>query len=635
MKGYAGKVLHVDLSNCTFEVENPGESFYRTYIGGSCLGAYYVMKGMKKGIEALSPESVLVFSIGPLAGSTISGSARHAVTGKSPQTGGIMASEGGGYWAPELKWAGFDAIVIKGKAKKPVYLWIHDGEFQLRDAGNIWGKTTKDAQSTIREELGDSRIRVAQIGVAGETLCNYANIVNELGHFNGRGGLGAVMGSKMLRAIAVRGTAKPDYYDRDSIMALAKKGVQTIKNSEGLQGFRVFGTNNCVDEHIGLGGLPTKNWSSGTFTHENDLTPAAWNEAIIEPGTCYACAQSCKRHVDGKKTNLVDPSYGGPEYETVGMLGSNLCISDKVAICQINEICAKYAFDTISFGGTVGFIMECFEKGILNESDTGGLSITFGNIDAVVKLAEMTGKSEGFGKFVAEGSAYMAKKIGKGSEKLLITVKNKELPAHMPQAKGSLGLAYALVPYGADHVSGQMDPTLGVMPLPYQMQGLGFDRAVDPSQMNSEKAKLFWRTQMAYSMMDTASVCLLTFSFWTAYDLDDLVSGINAATGWKMNLYELMMVGERRLQMMRAYNVLEGFTSEDDVLPEKLFIPLEGGITDGIAMDKDAFFKAREFYYELAGWTAEGNAPSTARLLLLNLDWVVDYLESDNKVIGY
>ncbi len=626
MKGFAGKILHVNLNEGTFLVERPDEQFYRTYIGGSCLGTYYVMKGMEKGTEPLSPESVLVFSIGPLAGAAISGASRHAVTGKSPQTGGIMASEGGGYWAPELKWAGFDAIVLTGKSEKPVYLWIHNGDVELRDAVSIWGKTTKEAQTIIRDELGDDKIRVAQIGVAGETGCNYANIVNELAHFNGRGGLGAVMGSKNLRAIAVRGTSKPDYFDQEGIKALAKKGAETIRDSSGLQGFKKYGTNGCVDEHIGLGGLPTRNWSSGVFEGQDDLTPVAWNDALIKPGTCFGCAQSCKRHIDGNKTDAVDPAYGGPEYETVGMVGPNLCISDKVAICQINEICSKYAFDTISFGATASFIMECFEKGLLTEADTGGLSITFGNVDAVLKLAEQIGRGEGFGKLAAEGSAFLAQKIGKGSEKFLLTVKNKEFPAHMPQAKASLGLAYALVPYGADHVSSQMDPTIGVAPLPYQMKGLGFDRAEDPSEMNLEKAKLFWRTQVAYSMMDTASVCLLAFSFWTAYDLDDLVQGINVATGWKMNLYELMMVGERRLQMMRAFNAKEGFTSTDDVLPEKLFIPLKGGITDGVAMDKDAFFKARDLYYELAGWTTENNAPSTARLLSLNLDWVTDYL---------
>lgn len=626
MKGYAGNILHVNLTAGTLSVEQPDESFYRMYLGGSCLGTYYVMQGMPAGTTALSEESVLVFSVGPITGSNISGAARHSVTGKSPQTGGIMASEAGGYWAPELKWAGFDAVVITGKASAPAYLWIHDGEFEIRPAGHLWGKTTKEAQSLIREELADAKIRIAQIGAAGENGCLYANIVNELAHFNGRGGLGAVMGSKNLRAIAVRGTKKPEFHNPEGMSEMARKGVKTIREDEGLQSFKANGTNNVVTEHIGYSGLPTRNWQSGVFEGQDELRPEAWNEAIIKPGTCYACAQSCKRHVDGSKTNLIDPAYGGPEYETVGMCGSNLGIADKVAICKINEICAMYAFDTISFGATASFAMECFENGLIDQTFTGGLDLRFGNASAAIQLAELTGRSEGFGQWIAEGSAALAKRIGQGSEQYLLTVKNKEFPAHMPQAKAAMGLAYALVPFGSDHVSVEMDPVIGAEPLGYQIKALGFDRAEDPMEMNLEKAKLFWRTQCAYSLCDSASVCILAIGFGMAYDLDDLVAAINHATGWRTNLYELLMIGERRLQLMRAFNCREGFTNEDDTLPAKMFRPLKGGMTDGCKIDREAFLKAREFYYQMAGWTDANGAPTAVRLLSLNLDWVVETL---------
>ena len=626
MKGFAGKILHVDLSSRQFHVEEPGEKFYRTYIGGSALGTYYLLKEMAPKTDPLSPESVLVFSIGPMGGAAISGVSRHSVTGKSPQTGGIMASEAGGYWAPELKKAGFDAVVLKGKADAPVYLWIKDGQYELRDAAALWGKTTKEVQTSIREEHDDNRIRVAQIGTAGENGCLYANITNELAHFNGRGGLGTVMGSKNLRAIAVRGTGQPDFFDPEAIKAFAKKGAETIKNSEGLQGFKLHGTMGMVDEHVTYGGLPTRNWSSGHFEGQEKLLSEEWNKELIKPGTCFGCVQSCKRHVDGSKTTVLDPSYGGPEYETVGMVGPNLCISDKVAIARINENCARYGLDTISFGATVSFLMECYESGLIDKAYTEGLDLRFGNSEAAVSLSEMTGTGTGFGRKVARGSAALAREIGQGSEKYLLTVKNKEFPAHMPQTKASLGLAYAVVPFGSDHVSSQMDPTMGVEPLPYQMAGIGFDRAEDPSEMNDEKAKLFWRTQLAYSMFDTADVCVLAFSFWTAYDLEDLVYGINAATGWKMTLYELMMVGERRIQMMRVFNQREGFTEKDDVLPEKLFTPLKGGLSDGMVMDREAFFKTRDLYYRMAGWTGKNSTPTEDRLTLLNLEWVHEYL---------
>lgn len=626
MKGYAGKILHVNLTTGVIEIEYPSEKFYRQYVGGSCLGTYYVMNGMKKGVSALSPESIIVFAIGPIAGTRISGAARHSVTAKSPLTGGIVSSEAGGYWAPELKFAGFDAVVITGKAEKPSYLWIYDGLFELRDASGIWGKTTKDAQECIREELNDNRIRVAQIGCAGESLCNYANIVNELAHFNGRGGLGAVMGSKNLRAIAVRGRQTPDFYDEAGLSNFGRNTVKRILESEDLQGFKMNGTIGCVDEHISVSGLPTRNWTSGVFEGQEELTTEAWKD-VIKPGTCFACAQSCKRHVDGRKTKEVDPSYGGPEYETVGMCGPNLGIANRLTICKINELTAKYAYDSISFGATVSFLMECYEKGYIDNEYTEGLVLSFGNSEAVLKLAEMTGRGEGFGKKVALGSAELAREIGQNSKELLLTVKNKEMPAHMPQTKTAVGLMYALTPIGADHISGEMDGNISVEPLSYQFAGLGCDRAEDPFETNLEKAKFFWRSHMAYSLLDTASVCILAFGFGMACDLDDLVQSINYSTGWKTNLYEMMMVGERRIQMMRAFNVREGLTKEDDMLPEKLFTPLKGGITDGMAIDREAFQEARNFYYEMAGWEGNSGVPATARLLSLNLDWVVDYLK--------
>jgi aldehyde:ferredoxin oxidoreductase len=627
MKGYAGKILHVNLTSGLFTVEEPQEEFYRMYIGGSSLGTYYVMKGMVPGTDPLSPGSVLVFSVGPIAGSNISGAARHAVTGKSPQTGGIMASEAGGYWAPDFKRAGFDAVVITGKSEKPVYLFIHDKQYEICSAASIWGTTTKEAQEIIRKEHGDAKIRVVQIGRSGENLCNYACIVNELAHFNGRGGLGAVMGSKNLRAVAVRGTNKPDFFDNEGMQAFARKGIEKIKNSTDLQDFKQNGTHNVVIENIGLGGLPTRNWTSGVFEAQDELLPSAWNQAIIKPGTCYGCAQSCKRHIDGKKTDSIDPDYGGPEYETVAMCGSNLGISDKTTICKINEIAAKYAFDTISFGATLGFVMECYEQGIISTSDTDGYECNFGNIETAVQLAELTGRGEGFGKMLAMGSEPLADHFGCGSNKLLITSKKKEFPAHMPQSKAALALTYALVPFGSDHISIEMDPCISTLPLSKEIKALGFDRAEDPMELNDEKAKLFWRTQCAYSMMDTVCVCILAMGFGMTYTLDDIVEAVNFATGWETNLYELMMAGERRLHLMRAFNVKEGFSNEDDVLPEKMFTPITGGMTDGAVIDKERFFQTREFYYDMAGWTGKNNAPSASRLKSVNLDWVLDYLK--------
>ncbi len=626
MKGYNGKILHINLTEQKFEIERPNEDFYRKYVGGSCMGVYYVMQGTEQGVDPLSPDNVIAFTVGPLTGSNISGASRHSVTAKSPLTGGIATSEGGGYFAPEMKKAGFDAIVLTGKAETPSYLWICDGEYSLLDAAEIWGKTTGEAQAHIRNYHEDQKIRVAQIGCAGETLCRYANIVNELAHFNGRGGLGAVMGSKNLRAIAVRGTQKPDFFDPEGMKIFARKGINRIRESVGLQSFKQNGTIGCVVENSALGGLPTRNWTSGTFENVDKLMPEAWNEEIIKPGTCYACAQSCKRHVDKSKTDRIDAKYGGPEYETIGMCGSNLGISDKLAICKINEICAMYAMDTVSFGATMGFIMECFEKGIITAEDTEGFDCHFGNSESVIRLAEMTGTGTGFGKLIALGSERLSGIFGNNSSKLLITVKKKEFPAHMPQTKAVLGLSYALVSFGSDHVSVEMDPSLGTYPLSNRLKSFGFDRIEAPDELNSEKAKLFWRTQRAYALVDTASVCIMIFGFGGAYSFDELVDAINFATGWETNLYEMLMVGERGLQMMRAFNIREGFDKDDDKLPLKLSTPLADGISEGKVVNEADFNETREQYYEMAGWVGEKGEPSKTRLMSLNLDWVGEYI---------
>ncbi len=618
----------MNLTTGKFGIEEPAEEIYRKYVGGSCLGTYYLLKELTPGTAALSPENVLVFSTGPIAGSKISGAARHAVTSKSPQTGGIMASEAGGFWAPEFRKAGFDALVIRGKAARPSYIWIHDGEFEIRSADAIWGLKTKEAQREIRRELGDERIRVAQTGPAGENLCLYANIVNELAHFNGRGGLGAVMGSKNLRAIAVRGRTDPDFCDKQGMKEIAKRGAVRIRDSEDYQGFKMDGTDGCVDENVGLGGLPTNNWQSGFFSESDNLTPAAWNAELIKPGTCYACAQSCKRHVDPEKTDEVDPVYGGPEYETVGMCGSNLGISDKLAICRINAIAAAYAFDTISFGATLSFVFECFENGLIGTEDTDGIDCSFGNVESALKIAELTGKGEGFGRQIAKGSAVLAEEYGEESRQYLLTVKGKEFPAHMPQTKAALALTYALVPFGSDHCSIEMDPSISNKPFAEDLQVLGLENAEDPYELNLEKAKLFWRTQLGYSLMDTASVCLLAFGFGMCYTLGELVEAINYSTGWNTNFYEMMLVAERRLQMMRVFNIREGFTNEDDKLPEKLFKPLKGGITDGMSVDREAFRQSRECYYRLAGWTGKNGAPEYCRLLALGLEWLCELVPS-------
>lgn len=626
--GINGKILHVNLTSEKFYIEEPDEKFYRKYVGGNCMGGYYMLKNMEPHIDPFDERNIIVFSVSPATGAPVSGTSRHCVTSKSPLTNTIASSEAGGYWAPEFKCTGFDAIVITGRASKPVYLWIHDGLYELRDARNCWGMITGDAQRVIREELGDEKVRIALIGPGGENLVRYANISNELGHFNGRNGMGAVMGSKNLKAVAVRGTLKQDFYDMDRIQEIAREAARRVKEVPSAAAFKELGTNQNFEWHAPIGGVPTRNWTSGTFENVEKINAQTLKDTVLKKsGTCWACVQSCKRVVEVKEPPYVDPAYGGPEYESAAMCGSNLGIGDLIAISKINELCSKYTLDTISFGGTVGFVMECYEKGVITSADTDGIELKYGSAESVIKLVEMVGKREGVGDLLAEGTARVAEKWGDNAKELAVHVKGKEFPAHMPQVKASLGLAYACMPYGPDHVSSEHDPAIAAEPLSYKLLGLGIDKAEDPAVLNYEKSKLFWVTQCDYSIVDSFSLCQFIFGHWTIFDLNELVDFVNAVTGWNTNLYELMKIGERRVQIFHAFNQREGFTPADDVLPEKLFKPLDNvGPSAGFKVDKEAFMKSRERYYQLAGWDAETGKVLDTRLIQLGLDWIIDLL---------
>ncbi|TFG59180.1 MAG: aldehyde ferredoxin oxidoreductase, partial [Spirochaetales bacterium] len=575
-----------------------------------------------------SPGNVLAFTISPLTGAALSGASRHCVTSKSPLTGTIASSEAGGFWGPELKFAGFDGIIIKGKSPKPVYLWIKDGVCEIRNAEHIWGKVTGDAQDTIREELADSRTRVALIGPSGEKTVSFACITNELKHFNGRNGLGAVMGSKNLKAIAVRGTGKPEFADPDFIKGLAKQAAEVMARGDFFTDFKRSGTTLNVEWNTATGGLPTRNWTMGSFPEQDKLLGERYAADMMDgPGTCWACAQACKRDIKHGITDPVeiDPRYGGPEYETIGMCGSNLLIHDFNTIAAINQTASKYCVDTISLGGVIGFAMECFEKGIIDSKKLDGLELSFGNGKAAMALAEKIVKREGVGDLLAKGTRAAAAAFGPAAERIAVHVKGKEFPAHMAQTKGSLGLAYALNCFGPDHVSSEHDGAIASDPVGERLQGFGFYDTTDPTVINFEKAKLLAYSQRYVSGIDSVSTCNFIFNTWSMFGFGDLMDFIRAATGWEYTLFEFMLLGERRLNMMRAFNTREGFRAKDDDLPEKLFSdPLQDkGPAGGRKINRDDFNKAKEAYYVINGWDPATGIPGEYKLRELGLDWAL------------
>lgn len=627
--GYNGRILHVDLTTETLRVEEPASEFYRRYYGGSALGLYYLLKNTPANADPLGPENTLVLALSAVTGAPISGQSRVTAVAKSPLTGLVGDSQAGGFWPAELKFAGFDAIVIRGRAARPVYLCIHDGEGELRDAAQLWGRVTGEAETSIREELGDERIQVLQCGPAGEKGVRFAALLNMCNRANGRTGMGAVMGSKNLRAVAVRGATRPKLADAAALGDLARWGADHLADSD-VAGLALLGTPEIVAPQNAVGGLPTRNYSTGVFEGYERISGERIDQTILRGrDTCYACAVRCKRVVEVTQGSYkVDALYGGPEYETLAAFGSYCGVHQLEAVARANQICNQYGLDTISCGGTVAWAMECFEKGIIDKEDTGGVELRFGNAAAMVKMTEMIARREGFGDILAEGSARAAEVVGKGSDELLTTVKGEEAPAHMPQVKRSLALIYAVNPFGADHQSHEhddsYDPEGGYLE---QMAELGLLDPRPGEVLDSEKVRYAFYTQCVYSFLDSLNLCQFVWGpAWHLYGLDQTVEMVRAVTGWKVSVWELMKLGERRLNMLRAFNAREGVGREADVLPQKFFEPLEGGPSHGLAIDENEVERAVDTYYGMAGWDQDKATPTRAKLEELGIGWVADEL---------
>jgi aldehyde:ferredoxin oxidoreductase len=565
-------------------------------------------------------------AVGPATGTPISGQSRMTAVAKSPLTDAIGDSQCGGFLPAEIKFAGFDAIVVRGRAEEPVYLWLHDGEAELRPARHLWGKTTGEAQAILRQELGDEKVEVAQCGIGGENGVRFASIINMANRANGRTGMGAVMGSKNLKAIAVRGTTRPQVADRKALQALAKWGADHFEES-GIYTLGVYGTAQNVGSLHHAGMLPTGNWCSGVFDGGwQSLDGATLKDTLLkERDTCYACIVRCKRVVEAENGYKLDPLYGGPEYETIAAFGSYARNSDLRAVAYANQLCNMYGIDTISCGATIAWAIDCFENGILTRADTGGLELRWGDGDMIVRLTEMIARREGFGAVLAEGSARAAARFGKEAEELLSVVKKQELPAHEPRVKRSLSLIYAVNPFGADHQSSEHDGSYAAFP--ERMAQIGLTDPQPAEVMNEEKVRYALTTQYAYSCLDSVSVCQFVFGpAWHLYSMEQLAELMQAVTGWDVTVPELLRVGERRLNLLRAFNAREGIGREQDVLPAKAKNPLAGGPTEGIQVTDEELEWAKDRYYALAGWDVSTGMPTRQKLVGLDLEWVADKL---------
>lgn len=639
--GYNGKILRVDLTSGKISIEEPEENIYRRYLGGTGIGVYYLLKELKPGVDPLGAENKLIFASGLITGAPIGGTARNAIVTKSPMSNGINTSEAGGYWGAELKRAGFDAVIIEGRAAKPVYLWIEDGRAEIKDASHLWGKSVGETQDMMRQELDDSAVRTALIGPGGEKLVRFACVVNDLGHFSGRGGTGAVMGSKNLKGIAVRGHNSPTAADPEGVKELTKWVLSMAKSDPFLVGQTAVGTIDGPVGYSAAGGYCVRNFQAGVFPGvEEKLSPEAYFEELGRGrGSCYACPIHCKHEVKIKDTHGIefDRYHGhGMEYESLTSFGPLCDIGDIQAIACANELCTAYGVDTISCGATIACAMECFEKGLITLDDTGGLKLEFGNVEAMVKVVGMICERQGFGDILAEGSLRATKKFGKGAEQYAMQTRGVELAMQNPYFKPILGLGYAVCPTGGDHVrnhtmihvvdaevAGKGSHTEARDELLEQYKSLG---RVAPQYRreltNTENIRTLISLSIFYTVFDSVGICWLA-SPGVYSKIAEMVSKL---TGWDANLYVLMKAGERTLQMMRAFNVREGFTRDDDRIPERFHQPLASGPLKGAKLDKEEFEKAKDIYYSMIGWDAHGN-PTRGKLMELDIEWVADELQ--------
>lgn len=633
MYGTTAKILRVDLTNDTIETEILSDDFYRLYPGGKALAGYILLNELPAHTDPLAPENVLVIANGVMTGAPVSTATRYVVSARSPLTNGYGKSEAGGFWGPELKMAGWEAIVVKGKASGPVYLWINDGEVEIRPAEHLWGRLTAEVQEKIRAELGDEKIRILQTGPAGENLVRYAGLTNDLRHFNGRNGLGAVMGSKNLRAIAVRGNQRYQSlaYDAKALMGIGSKLAKRVRENPLSWDLQQRGTPGLV-EPLNTGGiLPTRNFRQGAFEEIDNLKWEVYEKELLTARrSCYACAVRCKREVaiNGKVSE-----YGGPEYETVGAFGPNCGVDDLQAVAKAGELCNAYMLDSISTGGTIAFAMECFEHGLLTLEETDGIDLRFGNTDAMLKMIEMIARREGIGDLLAEGSRRAAEKIGGDAHLFAMQVKGQELAMHEPRGKYNVGMGYAISEIGADHLVVAHDPGF-VNPNSIQFKSarnLGIEKALPARSLGDDKMVHFYILEKWGSLEKVVGYCFFGPSPRSFIPVEEVLASIKAATGWTLSMEDALQIGERATNMARIFNLREGFSRKDDTLPEQLFQGLENGALKGNAIPRAEFEQSLTSLYRLKGWDPETGIPTRERLATLSLDWAVEMLPLETK----
>ena len=612
--GYWRKILRVDLSNKRTRVTEIGEDVLKKVIGGAGLGAWILKNELPGKTDAYAPENLLIFATGPFQGPTVPGGAKFSIISNSPVTGTFADTAGGADWGPSFKDCGYDAVVIKGKADKPVYLYINDDKVEIKNATKLWGKDTYQTDDAVKEELGDEKAAIAAIGPAGERKVAIACVAMDKHSFAGRAGLGAVMGGKNLKAIAVKGTKKVPVADEAKTKELIMEYQRLLHKNVKENGFRQHGTPVLCETAEGLGDMPIKYWDGDVWPEgAKSLGAPHYTEVLnAKPWPCSYCPVGCHRKI--KITDPPEYAYEGvgPEYETLGMMGTNLMIGDPKVVAMGNDIANRLGVDTISLGAMVGFAMDCFEQGLITEKDTGGIKIKFGDVKVFLELCRQIGSKEGFGAIFADGTLKAAERISPKAVERVVHCKGLDFPAHDARACISLAPSYATGTRGACHFRGPCeDVEMGGFFMPETGIRQGCVKFFERENQSLVAAKC----QDLGGLVNSLVLCMFMVD-GANWSLTDLAKLFNAITGWNYSVQELMAAGERIFNLQRLLNIRDGYDGKTDRLPKKMYNSAKEGFRAGKVIP---FKELMKDYYKLRGWDDKG---IPTRQTLANLELV-------------
>ena len=608
--GYMGKLLFVDLTKRKVREEELLQETARAFVGGYGIGARMIIEHTKAGADPLGPENIFGIGTGPFTLSGVVSSCRFTTMGKSPLTGFWGDANSGGNFANALKASGYDIVFFEGRADYPVYLLIDNGKVEIKDARHLWGKDTEVTEALIRQENNNKNLKIALIGPGGERLSRIAAVINDRGRAAARSGLGAVMGSKNLKAMVAYGDGEVPVAKPNELRAHIKNLVPHIQKST--ESFGKYGTSGGIDNYEKMGNFPLKNWRDGRWAGAKKISGVTMHDTILSGRrACMHCPIACGRHVKVTEGPHAPMDCEGPEYETIGTLGGICLVDDLVAIAKANELCNRYGLDTISTGGIIGFAMEAYEKGILTKNDTDGIELTWGNSQGVVEMVHKMGKGEGIGKLMTEGSKRMAEALGRNAIEFAIHVKGLEPSAHDPRRFFSQALSYATAARGACHNASWSHP----YELALSMPEIGISEPQDAYKIEG-KAELTAKLQNLMCTMDALILCRFT-QVGKAVNVMNHVEWLNLVTDWGVDIPEYMTMGDRLFTLKRMYNVRLGVSRKDDLLPYRFMTLNRTG--EDLTNQLPPIGKLLSDYYAYRGWSEEG-IPTPEKIRDLGLD---------------